>query len=361
MQKKLSNSLFKIYLCAGGTGGHLFPAIATARALLKARTDTEITVISDKRVSEPNVNAIKLFIPRRSKKIQVPLFIFAMFWSFLRCFYLFLTEKPSIVVGFGGYPSVPAVLAAQMLGIPTILHEQNAYIGRANRSLLKRARHVALSFEKTMAFDTRISHCVTGNPARIHPCTPYQPKKNHLSLFATGGSQGAAFFSTLLPEALSLLSAQKRKNITLVQQCRAELLESTQKSYDDLGMHVTLKPFFDHVQELYEKADLVIARAGASTVSELTIAGRAALFIPYPYATDHHQLYNAKALGDACFLEEQKNLTPQKLAEILQKSLNQPEILEKKAKDIQNYSMVQAASHLAQVIQDLLPPLETNN
>ncbi len=347
----------EIFLCAGGTGGHLFPALSVARKLLEENSHLRITLVSDKRIQERGIESIQLTIPRRSNKRHLPLFVLALMVSFLKCFFLFLKRKPDLVVGFGGYPSVPAVLAAQMLRIPTLLHEQNAYMGRANRYLLKRAQLVALSFEKTEAMDDSIPHILTGNPVRLNHCTPYVLPCDRFNVLVIGGSQGAAAFSTLLPKALASLSPEERSKIALTQQCRPEYMEATQKAYDMLGMQIVLKSFFDNMQELYEQTHFIIARSGASTVCEVTVAGRPALFIPYPYAMDNHQFYNAKALEGACFLYEQKDLFPEKLAQLLRDCLQNPSILEKKAKDIQNGRITNASTRLAQVIRDLLPPI----
>jgi UDP-N-acetylglucosamine--N-acetylmuramyl-(pentapeptide) pyrophosphoryl-undecaprenol N-acetylglucosamine transferase len=187
-----------------------------------------------------------------------------------------------------------------------------------------------------------------------------------MNLLILGGSQGAAIFSTLLPKTLALLSEDERSKITMTLQCRAELLDTTHKALDTLGIKATLAPFFETMQDLYEQADFIIARSGASTVSEVTVAGRAALFVPYPHAMDNHQYHNAKAMHEkvrnkmpmheACYLIEQKNLTPEKLSDLLRDCLESPDMLKSKAQAIQHYSMADAASHLAHVIEDLLPP-----
>lgn len=339
-----------IILCAGGTGGHVFPALATAKSLLKKEASLKITFLTDKKGEDASVLWKSFFLPRKNSKTTFPLFVIMMAYQLLVHIGKFLIHRPSLVVGFGGYPCVPVVLAAQILRIPTILHEQNAFLGRAHRILARFASLIALSFEKTKSLPEGIKTVLTGNPVRFGHLPPYTPKENHLHLFIFGGSQGAHAFSTLVPEALKLMQLQERQHITITHQCRPEDIEATQMRYHGLGIDAELSPFFKDMAHEYTKADIVIARSGASTLGELTVAGRCSIFVPYPFAMDDHQYHNAMALGDACFLFRQKEITPTLLKELILKLDQNPNIRKVKAAAIQSFSMEKASDTLAKVI-----------
>jgi len=352
-QKKSS-----VVFAAGGTGGHLFPALAAAQALKKLDPYLLITIASDKEISAQEKEQfayIPLSIPRRSPSWKLPLFIIALGVAFLKCLLQFLINRPHVVVGFGGYPSVPVVLAAQVLGVSTMMHEQNAYLGLANRLLSKRAKGIALSFKETLAVPASAKTYVTGNPVRFSSDQVYQKQQPPFRLFVLGGSQGAAIFSHVIPAAFSLLSEEERSFFKLTMQCRQELLYKTTAAFSALGMQPVLQSFFQDMQREYEKSDFIISRSGASTVSEVASVGRAAFFVPYLYAADDHQYYNAKAFGDACFLKRQQELTPEYIAEMLRKIIQSPDLLVEKAKSIHTYSMKNASMSLAKAVQDLLP------
>lgn len=350
----------RIYLCAGGTGGHLFPAMATARALFHQKGITDTVLLSDKVITDPGIRSLHMPLPRRSSLWNTVLCLFGLIRNFIHCVKIFKRTQPELVVGFGGYVSVPAVLAAQYLKIPTVLHEQNAILGRANRLLRHKADLIATSFTQTVHITHSTPHIVTGNPVRLTPCTPYLHKDptRTINLLIIGGSQGASIFSKIMPQALSELTHEERSHICVYQQCRKELLTQTQKSYDTLGLqHVTLAPFFDDMQDLYEKTDLIICRSGASTVSEVIASNRPAFFIPYPHAMDDHQYHNAKVLYDrgAAYLMRQEAVTPSILASFIQLALNRDAKLTHIAQNLMRLHTENAACALAQVCEDLLP------
>jgi UDP-N-acetylglucosamine--N-acetylmuramyl-(pentapeptide) pyrophosphoryl-undecaprenol N-acetylglucosamine transferase len=230
------------------------------------------------------------------------------------------TMRPAAVVGFGGYASVPAVLAAQRSGRPSVIHEQNAVLGRANRLLARRADAIATSFETVQAMPaTRARIALTGNPVRPPIAAiaerpyPAPAQGGPLAILVLGGSLGARVFAGVVPAAIAALGPGLRARIRLVQQCRRENLDATRAAYDALGLAVELAPFFEDVPQRLAAAQLVIARAGASTVAELTAAGRPSLLVPYPHATDDHQRANAAALvaaGAAWLLAEPEFTAP---------------------------------------------------
>lgn len=345
-----------IVFSAGGTGGHIFPALAVAKALTHILPSYKIHFITDKKASDPSVVWKQFLLPRKNSKATFPLFILMMAIQTIVHMAKFLYHRPKLVVGFGGYACVPVVFAAQLLGIQTILHEQNAYLGRAHRILKNKASMIALSFEKTEALPKGIKTILTGNPVRFEKIPDYKAQKNRFHLFIFGGSQGAHSFSTLIPEAIALLPQNLHKHISVTHQSRPEDMEATQERYKNLGIQANLSSFFKDMETEYSNADIVIARSGASTVSEISTAGRCSILIPYPFAMDDHQYYNAKALGNTCYLFRQRDITPQNLSSLLQELLENPSLREEKAKAIQKYSMAKASSHFATVLKEFLMP-----
>ncbi len=300
----------RIALAAGGTGGHMFPAEALAGELM-ARGHS-VALLTDRRgggfgerlpgVETHRISAGALagtgVVGRAQGVVQLGV-------GFFQSRTLVARLRPGAVVGFGGYASVPAVLAASLAGKPTVLHEQNAILGRANRMLARRATRIAAAFEKLEgAAAERV--VVTGNPVRPAIAAlgqerylPIEPG-GRINLLVIGGSQGARVFSSLIPEAIALLPGQLQRRFDIVQQARAEDLEKARASYAKLAAAVELAPFFADIPQRLRAAHLVIARAGASTVAELTAAGRPSILIPYPYATDDHQTANAAHLNMSC-------------------------------------------------------------
>lgn len=360
----MSAAKARIVLAAGGTGGHLFPAEALAAALIARNypvaliTDRRGTGFGEKmaavelhRISAGGVAGGSL-VRRAQSVVQLGV-------GFFQARGLLSQLKPGVAVGFGGYASVPTILAASFAGIPTVLHEQNAILGRANRLLARRATRIAASFPGAIA-DRVI---VTGNPVRpgiaalaIAPYTAASAD-GRFHLLVTGGSQGARAFSRLLPEAIALLPEEKRRRLALVQQCRAEDLERVKSTYADLKVTAELAPFFTDMPERLRAAHLVVARSGASTVAELAAAGRPALLIPYPHATDDHQTANAKVIADAggAWLLPEATLTPSILAERLGTLMDTPDGLMAAAKAAHNCGRVDAAERLADLVAALAP------
>ena len=302
-----------IILAAGGTGGHLFPAQALATALL-ARGHS-VALITDRRAKAfEMVGTSDFAIHRiRAEGINRPGIAaklggaMSLGLGTIDALALLRRLKPGVVVGFGGYPSVPTVVAAQMLGIPTVLHEQNAVLGRANRLLAPRARMIATSFRETLMVRAgdRAKLAFTGNPVRPDILavrnTPYPPAEidGKLSLLVTGGSQGATIFSDVLPAALALLPEGLRARLRIEQQARPEDVARVEAAYADIGMAAEVQSFFADMPARLTRAHLVICRSGASTVAELTAAGRPAVLVPYLHAMDDHQTANARAIEDA--------------------------------------------------------------
>jgi UDP-N-acetylglucosamine--N-acetylmuramyl-(pentapeptide) pyrophosphoryl-undecaprenol N-acetylglucosamine transferase len=299
----------KILLAAGGTGGHVFPAYALAEHLLKKQH--KVHLITDCRGSsfqKPPKDLKTITLPLR-KTVKGAKNKLLMLLSLIPCFFVSLYEilrfKPNSIIGFGGFPSFPTILAAiflkPFLMHKIILHEQNAVLGRVNRWLLPFVHQLAASFPQTWGLAKRFQKkvCITGNFVRqeFSPIAkkPYEPfdKKDPIRLLIIGGSQGALSFSTIIPAALASLPASLKKRLHVVQQSRPEMLEHTRTFYQALKIPATVESFFPNIATLMEKAHLVISRAGASTVFEVSQAKRPAILIPYPHAMDNHQYFNA--------------------------------------------------------------------
>jgi UDP-N-acetylglucosamine--N-acetylmuramyl-(pentapeptide) pyrophosphoryl-undecaprenol N-acetylglucosamine transferase len=265
-----------------------------------------------------------------------------------------------VVVGFGGYPSVPTVLAGASLGLRIVLHEQNAVLGRANRLLAARADTIATSFEQVAAVAEadRTKLRLTGNPVRPEIAAlgrrPYAvPDGNDtLRLLVIGGSQGATVFNDVVPAALCRLPEALRRRIEVSQQVPGGAIEGVAARYRDCGIACEPKDFFDDMPERLGAAHLVIGRAGASTVAELAAAGRPGLLVPYPSATDDHQTANAQCLAKAGggWVMPQPSFTPEYLAERLESLFANPALLARASRCAQAYGRDHAAAALADVV-----------
>ena len=357
-----------IVIAAGGTGGHFFPAEALASELV--HRGHRVALMTDGR-SGGERSAVfagrEVFVLPGAGIAGRGLFrgakaMLALARGTVEARRVLARLQPAVLIGFGGYPSVPPVLAARMMRRkPTIiLHEQNAVLGRANRLLARFANWLALGVAQTRALPERPPAKVTGNPVRAEIAalagTPYQPPEPtaKLRVLVTGGSQGARVFSTVLPAALALLPPALRARLWLTQQCRPEDLDRVRAAYVGSGIEAELSPFFTDMAERLAEADFVIARAGASTVAELAIAGRPALLVPFPHAIDNHQLDNARAI-DALVIEQSDfEGRPEVLAEKLRPRLESLDWLVIAAHAIAQHAIPDAASRLADLVESAL-------
>ena len=365
-----------VVLATGGTGGHVFPAAALAEVL--AQRGCELALFTDRRgIALPNGLAA-LPVERLAGTAMVGKGIGGRIlavteltrgvWQAARRLRHY---RPAAVVGFGGYASVPTVLAAARAGIPTVLHEQNAVLGRANRVAVRRAKAICTSFEivEGLAAVTGGRTTRTGNPVRAAIAAlrdqPYPTPipGGPLSILVTGGSQGARVFSDVLPQALALLTNQERARIILAQQCRAEAIEAAAAAYDRLGVNVELLPFFADMPQRLAHAQLVIARSGASSIAELTAAGRPAILVPYPHAIDDHQTANAEAVSAAggAWLMPQEGFTGPAVAQRLRDMLDKPLKLAEAASCARALGVPDAAERLAGVVEQFLPATNGNS
>jgi UDP-N-acetylglucosamine--N-acetylmuramyl-(pentapeptide) pyrophosphoryl-undecaprenol N-acetylglucosamine transferase len=356
----------RILLAAGGTGGHLFPAEALAGALLGRGfavdlvTDERGTGFAGKLATVPVHRIASGGIAGKGMAVRTRNYARLML-GFMQSRSLLKRLRPAVAVGFGGYPSVPPILAAQWSRIRTVVHEQNAVTGRANRLLMKRANRVALSFE-TVRFTEQLpaaKKSVTGNPVRaaVSQIVAYAAPsaEGPLNLLVFGGSQGARVFGRITPLAIALLPEALRQRLKLVQQVRREDVEDVTKAYREMGLDAELSPFFKDMPARYEWAHLVMCRSGASSVAEIEAAGRPALMIPLPNSIDDHQRANARSLSDnsAGWVLDENDCSPEILAQRLTAILTDRDGLQHAAENARRLARSDAAERLADVVADL--------
>ncbi len=354
-----------VLLAAGGTGGHMFPAEALAGALLGR--GYRVGLVTDKRgrgfgerLPAVEVHRISAGALAGGGLVRRAQGVLSLSLGFLQARGLIRRLAPRIAVGFGGYASVPTILAAQRSGIATLLHEQNAVLGRANRLLASRARMVATSFTETRALGSTPAR-FTGNPVRATIAAlgerPYPETGDPLNILVLGGSQGARIFGRLVPAAIGLLAPALRQRLSIAQQCRPEDLEQARASYAALDLKVELAPFFENMAEQLGRAHLVISRSGASTVAELAAAGRPAILVPYPHATDDHQTANAIGFcgAGAGWLMPEASVSPEMIAERLRSLLAYPAGLNQRAATARQAGRRDATLRLADLVGELAP------
>ena len=315
-----------VVLATGGTGGHVFPAEALAGEL-EAR-GVPFTLVTDSRgrqwqgaLSRRPIHYIQSASPTGSP-VKKALALFSLARGLFDAWRALGRIGPSVVVGFGGYASVPTMVAARLRRLPAMLHEQNAVLGRANRLVLAGAGRVATSFAHTRYLDGDARAQLVGNPVREPVRTlrnlPYRPpgEGRVIDLLVFGGSQGAASFGEVVPQAVLSLPQSLRARLRIVQQCRPESMDRVRTSYVRAGVVAEIAPFFNDLPQRMAAAHLVIGRSGASTVAELAAIGRPSILVPYPYAADDHQTANARAFEatGACIVLPHASFTAATLA-----------------------------------------------
>ena len=352
-----------IVLAAGGTGGHIFPAEAIATALtLKGHKVIFITDRAGRKFDRlPSSVQIMVLPMHRRKNSFVGMAKFG--WGLLRSMYHVYRGlkrmKPSIVLGFGGYPAFPPVAVAQMLKIPTILHEQNAVLGQVNRILCKGVKHLALSFDNTQKVETKAPVTVTGTPVRD---VFYEFRETEYAVFdsnekihvlVTGGSQGAKVFSTVIPKAITKLPEKLKKRLSIIHQCPKGDLCDLRMAYNDAGVQAEVVDFIENMSEQISTSHLVISRAGASTLAELEIIGRPVILVPFPGAKDDHQWINAQHIqhAEAGWCVRQHEFTSDYLANRLESLINDPKLLYDAAINMKALGRTTSTEHIINLIE----------
>ena len=359
-----------ILLAAGGTGGHLFPAYALAEEL--GRRGYPVDLMTDMRGDRYGtgfparaIYQVPSATPGNKRNpIALARTAFTLLRGIRKARKLLRAEKPAAVVGFGGYPTIPPLVAARMLGVPAIIHEQNAVLGRANRTLARHAAAIATSFRKTRLLDGPLAAKAhfTGNPVRDvvikAAAAPYPETTDGgpLKLLVFGGSQGARFFSEAVPPALATLPQAMRQRLKVVQQAREEDVSAVTAALSAAGIDAEIATFFKNLPQVMAESHLVIARAGASSVAELAVIGRPSILVPLPHSLDSDQLANAGSLAESggSWCIEQKNLTPQRLASELARLFDRPETMAAAAAKAKGEGNADAVRHLADLVEDVV-------
>lgn len=353
-----------ILLAAGGTGGHLFPAEALAAALAQRGIACELA--TDARAAQyakdfpaRAVHALPSATPSGGSVLTKIGAGLTLLRGAMKARGIISRNRPAAIVGFGGYPCVPPVVAGIQKKVPTILHEQNGVLGRANAFLAGRVTAIATGFPEvrgiTPDLATKTSH--TGNPVRpavLAAVKPFQPLSHagRLTLLVFGGSQGARVMSDIVPDGIGLMREDLRARLNLVQQTRAEDMDRVTARYAALGVQAVLEPFFKDLPERMAASQLVIGRSGASTVAELGVLGRPSILVPLPGSLDQDQAANAKALGDigAAEVVLQPDFTPQRVADLLTQRLLEPERLTAAAEAAKSAGIPDAGARLAALV-----------
>lgn len=353
-------------LAAGGTGGHLIPAFALASEL--ERRGHRVALITDERGAAIPGKPVSLpahVLPAGRIQGRNPLSWIngtrAILEGRRMARQLFDSFEPSAVVGFGGYPALPALMASTSAGIPSIIHEQNAVLGRVNRFLSGRVNAIATAYRKVDRLAAKHAGKVTlvGNPVRDEVLElrnkPFPPlfEEGLLRILVTGGSQGARILSEIVPDGLAMLPMALRARLQVTQQCRPEDIERVRDRYAGHEIPAELGTYFEDMAERLADAHLFIGRAGASTIAELTAVGRPAILVPLPIATDDHQAANTREVvaGGGARSIRQERFTASELAKQLQALAHHPESLANAAHAAWNCGYPNAAADLADLVE----------
>jgi UDP-N-acetylglucosamine--N-acetylmuramyl-(pentapeptide) pyrophosphoryl-undecaprenol N-acetylglucosamine transferase len=357
--------MMKVIIAAGGTGGHIYPGIAIAREFKRRDANTEILFVGTPRGLESKivpregfalemiqVGALKsVSVAQRGKSLlQLPM-------SFIVALKILKRFKPDVVIGIGGYSSGPTLLVAALSRIPTMIVEPNAMPGFTNRVLARFVKAAALTFEEANKY-CRGRGQVTGNPIRSDFAQlqkKVRGERIHILLF--GGSQGAHAINEAMVKTLSLLAGKKDK-LAITHQTGEKDFEVVKRGYLEAGfVDADIRPFIDDMAQQFQNADVLICRSGATTAAEVAAAGKAAIFIPFPFAADDHQRKNAEAFerAGAGRLIVQKDLTPERLAQELTRLIDNPGEIDKMEEASRKLGRADAAERAVDLAVSLVP------
>ena len=352
-------------LAAGGTGGHMVPAHALA-AELRSRGHGVMLITDERGARFPGLfENVPVHVLPAGRLGGGPIgwlkALSAVARGRAEAKRLYREHRPDAVVGFGGYPAFPSLLAASALKIPTVLHEQNAVLGRVNRLLAGEAEAIGTAYSEVERLKSKYANRVVlvGNPVRGEVARlgelpfPAFDEFAPLKILITGGSQGATVLGTVVPEGLGLLQASLRRRLQIVQQCRPDDIDRVRARYAELGIPAELMTYIEDMPDKLADAHLIIGRAGASTIAELTAAGRPAILIPFPSATDDHQTANAREMTKAGGARtiQQTNFTPDVLARQIEAMAADPIALNNAAARSLSVGRPHAARDLADVVE----------
>lgn len=355
-----------LLIAAGGTGGHMFPAQALAEAMV--RKGWRVKLSTDARGARyaggfPHVVGVEQVASATFArggalaKLAVP---FRIAGGVFGAVMQMLRDRPAVVVGFGGYPTIPALSAATILRLPRMIHEQNGVLGRVNQVFAKRVDAVACGTWPT-ELPAGVTGTPTGNPVRgavlERAGAGYIPPGDYpMSLVVIGGSQGARILSDVVPEAVAALPEPIRSNLRVAQQARDEDLNRVVETYENAGIAAEVAPFFTDIPRRLSEAQLVISRSGASSVADISVIGRPSILIPFAAATGDHQTANARGLvqADAAILIPESALDAATLSGHMATVLSQPEAAMRMAINAARQSRPDATERLVALVESLV-------
>jgi len=360
----VTNKRRLVLVAAGGTGGHLFPAEALAAALDKRGIATHLA--TDHRAERYGggifgagaIHVVASATLRARNPAALGRTAITMGLGLAQAWALIGRLKPAAVVGFGGYPTIPPVLAAAWRRVPTLIHDANAVIGRANRLLAPRVSAIATTFPDVFANAPALAAkaTLTGNPVRpavvAAATTPYPAARDPFRLLVFGGSQGARVMADIVPAAVGLIEPGLRARLSVIQQAREEDIHRVHQAYVSFSVAAEIAPFFSDLPARLAASHLIVARSGASTVAELAAIGRPAILVPLPHALDQDQFANAGVLANAggALRLPQAEFTPKRLAGELAALAAAPERLAKMAEAAKSLGRLDAADRLADLV-----------
>ncbi len=352
-----------VLVAAGGTGGHLFPAEALAAAL--TQRGIKVHLATDRRAAryggafaDEAVYVVASATLRGRNPVALTRTAAMLGFGLVQAWALIGRLKPVAVIGFGGYPTVPPVLAATWRGVPTLIHDANAVIGRANRLLAPRVSAIATTFPDLFRSEPKLAvkATLTGNPVRpavaVAAATPYPAAADRLRLLIFGGSQGARIMADVVPAAIGLLEPAVRARLAVAQQARDEDLDRVRDAYRSLSVAAEVAAFFPDLPARMAASHLIVARSGASTVAELSAIGRPAILVPLPHALDQDQFANAGVLQSAggAIRLAQIDFTPRRLADEIVALAAAPQRLAAMAAAARSLGRLDAAEQLAALV-----------
>ncbi len=358
-----------LMIAAGGTGGHMFPAQALAEMMIergwrvKLSTDARGARYAGgfpKSVPVEQVASATFARGGKLAKLVTPLRIVG---GILAAFVQMLKDRPTVVVGFGGYPTIPALSAAWALRVPRMIHEQNGVLGRVNRAFASHVDAFACGTWPTILPENVNAHH-TGNPVRAavldRAQAPYIPPGDYpMSLLVIGGSQGARILSDIVPRAVALLPEPMRSNLRVAHQARDEDMDRALAAYAAAGIRAEVQPFFSDIARRLSEAQLVISRSGASSVADIAVIGRPSILVPFAAATGDHQNANARGLvgANAAILIPEGRLDSATLATQIAAILSQPDAARRMAAAAFSQGIPDATARLAAIVEALVPPI----
>ncbi len=354
-----------IYLAAGGTGGHIFPALAVAEAM--SEKGYHSILFTDRRgerlltgldILPVKMRVISAASPFQSGTIRRLLALIRLGHGTLSCLWHIGFNRPLVMIGFGGYPSFAPLLVSRLFNVPIMVHEQNAFLGRANHVIAARAKVLALSWPHTKNLPDGVQTHVTGMPVRHAFFNNHRPhlRGEKLVLTVLGGSQGAGILGNLVPDSIAMIGTTLRSKVRVFQQARPEQIDQLKARYKALKVKASIKPFFTNMPGLLAKSDLVISRSGASSIAELAATGRASLMLPLPSAMDDHQKANATQMEQAGggFCLDEATVSPAFLATRIMQLFEEPNQLRAMGKNATKLARPAAAKDIANLAEGLI-------